>query len=393
LKGKKPVNRGQEKDSSFQNGKTSSNLFNSTPRNSNRGVCFFYQLKLFYFSIMNVTIVGASGYSGRQLVSILAGHPKVNLVGVTSRKYAGTPVESSIPHLRGKVEGVIFTNPGIKELCENTDCDLFFLALPHGTAASYAIPLLNAGKKVIDLSADFRLKTDQCYQEFYGSPHPEPEWLGRATYGLPEIHNFSWEDSSLIASPGCYPTSILIPLFPLLKDGLIEESGIVANSMSGVSGAGRNATEKLLYCERNESAGPYGLPKHRHLSEIEEQLSLASSNDVIISFHPHLAPMNRGICSTISVSAKEGLNRKKVWDSWKSFYRGRKFVHLLDEGEFPDVAHVAGTNRIDLSVNEDKRTGRYTICSAEDNLIKGAGGQAVQSMNICQGYEEGEGLP
>jgi len=342
---------------------------------------------------MNATVVGASGYSGRQLVSLLIQHPKINLVEVTSRAYSGKTVESCIPNLRGKTKGLAFTNPSIEELSKSPECELFFLALPHGTAASYAIPLLEAGKKVIDLSADFRLLTPECYEEFYGTPHPSQAWLKKATYGLPEIHSFTWEDSPLIASPGCYPTSILIPLFPLLKDQLIEENDIVANSMSGVSGAGRTASEKLLYCERNESASAYGLPKHRHLSEIEEQLSLAVTNKIIISFHPHSAPMNRGICSTISARAKVGSTRKQVWDCWNDFYRGRKFVHLLEEGEFPDVSHVVGTNRIDLSVNHDSRTGRFIICSAEDNLLKGAGGQAIQAMNICQGYDEGEGLP
>ncbi len=342
---------------------------------------------------MNVTIVGASGYSGRELVSLLLCHPKVNLVGVTSRSLFGQNIQSTIPKLRGSTKDLTFSNPSVEELAENPDCDLFFLALPHGTSATYAIPLLEAGKKVIDLSADFRLNSTECYEEFYGTPHPSPNWLKKASYGLPEIHSLSWENSSLIASPGCYPTSIIVPLFPILKGGLIEKNHIIANSLSGVSGAGRNPSEKLLYCERNESACAYGLPKHRHLSEIEEQLSLAISENIVLSFHPHLAPMNRGICTTISVLAKGGLNRSEIWECWNTFYKNRKFVHLLNEGEHPDVSHVVGTNRIDISVSEDARTGRYIICSAEDNLLKGAGGQAVQAMNICQGYDEGEGLP
>ena len=342
---------------------------------------------------MNATVVGASGYSGRELVSLLLSHPQVNLVGVTSRSLCGQKVQSSIPKLRGRAQDLTFTNPSITELAENPDCDIFFLALPHGTSATYAIPLLEAGKKVIDLSADFRLNSPEAYEEFYGTPHPSPDWLIKASYGLPEIHSLSWTKSSLIASPGCYPTSIIVPLFPILKDGLIEKNNIIANSLSGVSGAGRNATEKLLFCERNESACAYGLPKHRHLSEIEEQLSLAISEDIVLSFHPHLAPMNRGIYSTISVLAKGELKKSQIRECWNEFYRGRKFVHLLEDGEFPDVSHVVGTDRVDISVSEDTRTDRYIICSAEDNLLKGAGCQAVQAMNICQGYDEGEGLP
>ena len=341
---------------------------------------------------MKATIVGASGYTGRELVSLLINHPKISLTHVTSRSLEGKLVQNEIPKIRGKNNSLSFTNPSVDELANQPDCNLFFLALPHGTAASYAIPLLESGKKVIDLSADFRLNSSATYEEYYGTPHPSPEWLEKAIYGLPEIHSLSWENSPLIASPGCYPTSILIPLFPLLKDSLINNHDIVINSLSGISGAGRNPTENLLFCERNESASAYGLPKHRHLSEIEEQLTIAAKNKVVLSFHPHLAPMNRGICSTISTLASEKLDRESIIECWKDFYRGRKFVHILNEGDFPDVKNVVGTNRIEMTVHEDNRTGRYVICSAEDNLIKGAGGQAIQAMNICQGYDEGDGL-
>lgn len=343
---------------------------------------------------MKICIVGASGYSGRELVSLLLDHPRVSLQTVTSRSLDGKTVEDCIPKIRTRGCSLYFSNPSVEDL-KKGECELFFLALPHGTAAEYAVPLVEAGKKVIDLSADFRLNSAEKYEEFYGQTHPSPKWLERASYGLPELHELTWEKSPLIASPGCYPTSILVPLSILLREGIVDSEGIVANSMSGISGAGRNASEKLLYCERNESAGAYGLPKHRHLSEIEEQLSLLSDrppNEVVISFHPHLAPMNRGICTTISARAKGKLDREKVVDSWQRIYGHRRFVNLLPEGEFPDVAHVVGTNRIDLSVHTEPRTGRYVLCSAEDNLIKGAGGQAIQSMNICQGYDESEGL-
>ncbi len=272
------------------------------------------------------------------------------------------------------------------------DADVFFLALPHGAAAEYAVALVDAGKPVIDLSADFRLGSPELYEEYYGEPHPAPELLQRAIYGLPELYELSWGDTPLIASPGCYPTSILVPLFPLLEAGLIEPDGIVANSFSGVSGAGRKASEEFSFCERNESAVAYGLPKHRHLSEIEEQLGLASGGEVVISFHPHLAPMKRGIASTISVVAKGELNARAVEECWNQRYAGRPFAHPLPSGEFPDVTHVVGTNRVDFSVVGDPRTGRYVVTSAEDNLIKGAGGQAVQAMNLCSGFDETSGL-
>lgn len=340
---------------------------------------------------MKTCIVGASGYSGRELVSLLLDHPRVTLQTVTSRSLNGKAVEDCIPKIRGRGCSLSFSNPSLEQLQAN-ECELFFLALPHGAAAEYAVPLLDAGKKVIDLSADFRLNSEGTYEEFYGQPHPSPKWLAKASYGLPELYELSWENSPLIASPGCYPTSILIPLVPLLKEKLIQVEDIVANSMSGISGAGRNASEKLLYCERNESASAYGMPKHRHLSEIEEQLSSFSEGEIVISFQPHLAPMNRGICTTISVNSEGGLDRERIVDCWNRIYGHRPFVNLLPEGEFPDVSHVVGTNRIDLSVHPDQRTGKYVLCSAEDNLIKGAGGQAVQSMNVCQGFDESEGL-
>ena len=342
---------------------------------------------------MNACIIGASGYSGRELVSLLAVHPDICLSAVTSRSLTGSPLEVALPKMRGKAKDLLFSSPPPNELAESNDLDIFFLALPHGTAAEYAIPLVNAGKRVIDLSADFRLSCPKRYEEFYGAPHPAPELLEKAMYGLPELHELSWEKSNIIASPGCYPTSILVPLAPLLQAGLVEREGIVINSFSGVSGAGRQASEKLLYCERNESAAAYGLPKHRHLSEIEEQLGIASDEKVVVSFHPHLAPMNRGIATTISVPAKGQLDTKGVEDCWKQKYAGRPFTQMLPSGEFPDVAHVNGTNRIDFSVVADERTGRYILTSAEDNLLKGAGGQAVQAMNICSGFDETAGLP
>jgi len=340
---------------------------------------------------MKACIVGASGYSGQELVRLLTGHPLVELVAVTSRSLAGKSVAEELPALRGQVADMKFAPSSIEEVVA-LDAEVFFLALPHGTAAEYASPLVEAGKRVIDLSADFRLGSPELYEAYYGQPHPDPELLRKAIYGLPELYELSWEKSPLIASPGCYPTSILVPLVPLLEAGLIETQGIVANSISGVSGAGRQASERFSYCERNESAVAYGLPRHRHLSEIEEQLGLAAGGEVVISFHPHLAPMNRGIASTISVVAKGSPDARAVEDCWAHRYEDRPFAHPLPSGEFPDVAHLVGSNRVDFSVVADQRTGRYVVTSAEDNLIKGAGGQAVQAMNLCAGFDETAGL-
>ena len=341
---------------------------------------------------MKACVIGASGYTGRELVRLLLGHPEIELSVVTSRSLDGQPVEKIIPQVAGLSDGLTFSNPSIDELCTEDNLEIFFLALPHGTAASYAVELLKAEKKVIDLSADFRLNSAATYREFYGEEHPAKELLPEAQYGLPELHELSWEKSKLIASPGCYPTSILIPLAPILETGLVEENGIVVNSMSGISGAGRNASEKLLYCERNENASAYGLPKHRHLSEIEEQLSLFSNGQIVLSFHPHLSPMNRGICTTISAPVSGQTEISEIYEVWQQRYGSSSFVNILPSGTFPETSHVVGSNRIDISAHIDDRTQRFVFCSAEDNLIKGAGGQAIQSMNICEGFEETTGL-
>ena len=340
---------------------------------------------------MKACVIGASGYTGRELVKLLLRHPVADLSAITSRALVGKSVEQIIPQVAGLASDLSFSNPTSQEICDS-DIDIFFLALPHGTAAHYALKLIEAGKKVIDLSADFRLNSVEVYKEFYGEEHPAEDLLKTAQYGLPELNDLSWDKSKLIASPGCYPTSILIPLAPLLESGILENEDIVINSMRGISGAGRNASEKLLYCERNENASAYGLPKHRHLSEIEEQLTIFAKKPVLLSFHPHLAPMNRGICTTISAKISNPSNFAKIYECWNEFYNGRAFTKVLPTDTFPEVSHVVGTNRVDFSAHLDTRTSRVVVCSTEDNLIKGAGGQAIQSFNVCEGLDETAGL-
>ncbi len=341
---------------------------------------------------MKACIIGASGYTGRELVSLLLEHPHIELAAITSRALEGKSLHSQLPHLRGSGAALVFSNPSIENLCKQDEINLFFLALPHGTSATFAKPLIESGKKVIDLSADFRLGSTEIYEEFYGAPHPAPELLDCAQYALPELHSLSWTRSSLLAAPGCYPTSIILPLAPLLKEKLIEPEDIVVNSMSGISGAGRTPSENLLFCERNENACAYGLPKHRHLSEIEEQLSSFNGHPILLSFHPHLAPINRGICTTISAKSSGTSSIEEIVDCWHTYYKDRPFVRILDHGIFPEIKHVVGTNSIDIAAHIDPRTERFTLCSTEDNLIKGAGGQAIQAMNVCQGYNESAGL-
>ena len=339
-----------------------------------------------------VAIVGASGYSGEVLVQLLLNHPHAELVAVTSRQNAGQTLAQVFPKFAShpKSKTLRFVEPNAEVLAKQAD--VVFLALPHGVAAEYAIPLLNAGCVVIDLSADFRLKSADIYREFYAHDHPAPELLKKAVYGLPEFYRAEIKKSLLIASPGCYPTSILLPVIPLLKAGLIQPAGIIADSLSGVSGAGRKAEVDYLFCECNESVRPYGVPKHRHLSEIEEQLSFAAGTKVTIQFTPHLIPVNRGILTTLYLNPTNLANAETIAACYAQAYATEPFVRLLEGKALPDTKNVVGTNVCEIAWRLDPRTGRLIVMSAEDNVVKGASGQAVQSLNILSGWPETAGL-
>ena len=341
---------------------------------------------------IKTAIVGASGYSGMELLRLLLGHPGVELVAVTSRQEAGKPLSAVFPRFRGAPGAELaFIEPDPDAIAA-TGAQAAFLALPHGVAAEIARALLDRGLRVIDLSADFRLRSAAVYEEFYGHAHPAPDLLAEAVYGLPEVRLDEIKAARLIASPGCYPTSILLPLLPLLRARLIDPETIVANSMSGVSGAGRKADVSLLFCECNESARAYGVPKHRHLSEIEQELSLAAGETVTISFIPHLIPVNAGIATTTTVKLGDGVDPAAVGAALESAYAGCHFVRLLGKGGCADTKNVTRTNFIDIGWHHDPRTGRVILTSAEDNLGKGAGGQAVQSFNAMFGFAETDGL-
>jgi N-acetyl-gamma-glutamyl-phosphate reductase len=351
-------------------------------------------------SAVKVGIVGASGYSGEELVRLLLHHAFVDLTAVTSRQSAGQSVAQVFPKFAHypKAKTLRFSEPNPEVLAKQAD--VVFLALPHGVAAEFAVPLLAQGCRVIDLSADFRLRSPAIYQEFYGHEHPAPEWLGKATYGLPEVYRAEIKEALLIASPGCYPTSILLPLIPLLRAGLIQPDEIIADSLSGVSGAGRKPEVDYLFVECNESARAYGIPKHRHLSEIEEQLTLVAGRKVVMQFTPHLIPVNRGILTTLylrpeaafgSAATLPGLS-EQIRKCYEAAYDQEPFVRLLEGKALPDTKNVTGTNVIEIGWRVDPRTGRLIVLSAEDNLVKGASGQAVQSLNILCGFPETAGL-
>ncbi|NNC88242.1 MAG: N-acetyl-gamma-glutamyl-phosphate reductase [Akkermansiaceae bacterium] len=340
---------------------------------------------------VSTAILGASGYTGSELLRLLLLHPQVDLVAVTSRTHAGKAIAEVFPRFAALPGADLeFIEPDMDAVAAG-GAEVAFLALPHGKAAGYATALLQHAVKVIDLSADFRLRDAAVYEEFYGAPHPAPELLGEAVYGLPEARREAIADARLIASPGCYPTSILLPLLPLVREKLIDPSTIVANSMSGVSGAGRKAEVPLLFVECNESVRAYGLPKHRHLSEIEQELSAAAGHEVCITFVPHLVPVNKGIC-TSTTATLVGDVPDAVEHALRSTYENSPFVRLLGAGGNPDTKNVTHTNFIDIGWHHDARTGRLLVLSTEDNLGKGAAGQAVQSMNLLCGFGETSGL-
>ncbi len=341
---------------------------------------------------IKTAIVGASGYSGMELLRLLLGHPGVELTAVTSRQEAGKALGEVFPRFK-KAPGadLTFIEPDPDAIAA-TGAQAAFLALPHGVAAEIARALLARGLKVLDLSADFRLRDAAVYEEFYGHAHPAPDLLAEAVYGLPEIRAEQIKAARLIASPGCYPTSILLPLLPLLVENLIDPTTIVANSMSGVSGAGRKPDLTLLFCECNESARAYGIPKHRHLSEIEQELSLAAGENVVISFLPHLIPVTAGIATTTTAKLLEGVAPEAVGQALEQAYQDQPFVRLLGKGGCADTKNVTRTNFIDIGWQHDPRTGRVILMSAEDNLGKGAGGQAVQSFNLMFGFSPTDGL-
>jgi N-acetyl-gamma-glutamyl-phosphate reductase len=342
---------------------------------------------------IKTAVVGASGYTGSELLRLLIMHPRVEIVGVTSREHAGKALTQVFPRFckASAVDGLEFMMPDIDAIVA-TGAECVFLALPHGVAVEFAMPLVERGLRVIDLSADFRLRDAAVYEEFYGAVHPEPGALADAVYGLPEVHGEAIRDAKLVASPGCYPTSILIPLIPLFKDGLVVPDSIAVSSLSSASGAGKKASTDLLFVEVNESLRAYGAPKHRHLSEIEQELTSAAGEAVRISFVPHLMPVNAGIATTIFCNPQVGVDSVDVAAALENAYRDSAFVRLLGEGVFPDTKNVVRTNFVDVGWVFDDRCGRLILFSVEDNLGKGASSQGVQSFNLMFGLTETTGL-
>jgi len=341
---------------------------------------------------IRVAVAGASGYMGAELLRLLLTHPRVTLTGVTSERLAGEPLVRSYPHLRGLTE-LNFHDLDASWLAEVAD--VVFLALPH-MESQRAVPVLRAhGRKIVDLSADYRLRDPQDYVTWYKAPHIDPAGLAEAVYGLPELHRKAIAGASLVASPGCYPMGAILAVAPLLKNGLARLDGIVIDGKSGVTGAGaqgRKIDPMYLYTEANENLQAYALASHRHTPEIEQEFSGLAGSPVRVSFTPHLVPLNRGLLTTASVPLASALATADLLRVYRDFYAGESFVRVVGEGERPTTRHVAGSNYCDLTIVADPRTGRATCVSAIDNLGKGGSANGVQNLNVLFGWNERTGL-
>lgn len=334
-------------------------------------------------------IVGASGYTGVELARILSRHPKVELAVATSRQYAGKKISDVYPNL-SSITDIVCEDVVPDKLVDRVD--VLFTAVPHQTAMEIVPTFVEAGKKVIDLSADFRIDDPEVYEQWY-QPHTATQYFDEAVYGLPELNRKKISQARLVANPGCYPTSIILGMAPLLKEGLVDTSTIIADSKSGTSGAGRSAQVGTLFCEVADGFKAYKVGgNHRHIPEIEQELSKLTGEEITISFTPHLLPVSRGILSTIYSSLKEDCNLDEILALYNQYYKGEYFVRLCKPGNVPATQNLRGSNFCDISVQVDNRTGRVIVLSAIDNLVKGAAGQAVQNMNLMCGFEEKLGL-
>ncbi len=340
---------------------------------------------------IRVAVVGASGYTGAELVRLLVCHPAVQISAMTADRKAGMGLGDVFPHLASAQKNAAL--PGLVSIdaVDWDDIDVAFLGLPHGTTQSVALAL-PSHLKIIDLSADFRLADPEVYGQWYGHPHQAPELQSEAVYGLTEVARSRIATARLVACPGCYPTSSLLPLIPLVEADLVDTSDIIIDAKSGVSGAGRAAKEASLFAEVSEGIQAYGVATHRHAPEIEQGLSLACGTDVTVNFTPHLMPMNRGIFSTIYLRLANGASAEKVRAVLAERYAGEPFVRVVDEGVAPATRHVRGSNHCLIGVFADRVPGRVIVLSVIDNLVKGASGQAVQNMNLVCGLPEKTGL-
>ncbi|MEW6265208.1 MAG: N-acetyl-gamma-glutamyl-phosphate reductase [Thermodesulfobacteriota bacterium] len=342
--------------------------------------------------MVKVAIFGSSGYTGLELLRLLAVHPRAEIIAVTSRDLAGRKVAEAFPALSGRtggLDGLTFEAPKLDLLTGRAE--FFFTAVPHKTAMEMVPDLLAQGGRVVDLSADFRFRDPAVYAEWY-EPHLAPRLLSETVYGLPELHRDEIRSARLVGNPGCYPTSVILAAAPLLKNDLVDADKIIADSKTGVSGAGRGANLTTQFCEVNDGFTAYKVVGHRHTPEMEQELSLLAGRTIRISFTPHLAPMSRGILTTLYAPLRQNLKTPEVREIFAQFYGRDVFVRVRPAGDQPHTLDVRGTNYCDLGVFVDERTGWVKVVSVIDNLTRGASGQAVANMNLMLGLAEETGL-
>jgi N-acetyl-gamma-glutamyl-phosphate reductase len=336
---------------------------------------------------IRIAVIGASGYTGADLVRLAYDHPNMEIVALTANSHAGNPVESVFPHLTGLGLPALVTNADV----DWSRVDAAFCGLPHATSQE-VIKELPGHVKVIDMSADFRLRNPETYRQWYGNQHAALDLQKEAVYGLSEHYRDDIRKTRLVACPGCYPTAVLMLLLPLVKAGLIDASDLIVDAKSGVSGAGRSLKQNTLFCEAGEGMGPYSVGKHRHAPEIEQELSVAAGKDVIINFTPHLIPMNRGEFITAYARLASGRTAADCEATLAQRYKDEPFVNMAPKGVLPATQYVRGSNRVMLGVVADRVPGRVILMSTLDNLVKGSAGQAVQNFNLMFGLDETTGL-
>lgn len=334
-------------------------------------------------------IIGATGYAGAELVRILAGHKDVQIVWYGSRSYIDQKFADIYRNFFRIVDARCLDDH-MEELAE--EADVIFTATPQGYCASVISEEILSKTKIIDLSADFRIKDVDIYEKWYGIKHQSPQFIEEAVYGLCEINREEIRQARLVANPGCYTTCSILTAYPLAKEGVIDMNTLIVDAKSGTSGAGRGTKVANLFCEVNENIKAYGVTTHRHTPEIEEQLSYAAGGPVLLNFTPHLVPMNRGILATEYASLKKSVTMEEVGRIYQEYYGGETFIRLLEPGTCPETRWVEGSNYVDIGFQIDARTGRIVMMGAIDNLVKGAAGQAVQNMNLMFGLPENEGL-
>ncbi|MDY5231592.1 MAG: N-acetyl-gamma-glutamyl-phosphate reductase [Eubacteriales bacterium] len=339
--------------------------------------------------MIKVGVLGATGYAGIETVRLILRHSEANLTRVVSHSNAEKKVSALYPNLRGICD-MEFISLDIDDIAKN--CDVVFTALPHGASKEVIPSLFNAGLKVIDLSGDFRYDDPKVYEKWYGQPHSNPELLEKAIYGLCELYRDKIKNAALVGNPGCYTTCSITGLYPIVKSGIADNHSIIIDAKSGVTGAGRGLNLANMFCECTESMKAYKVATHRHTSEIEQELSHAAGEDIMLSFTPHLAPMKRGIFATCYINLNGKHTTEEIVDMYKEFYKGEQFIDVYDAGTLPEIKNVVGSNRVGIGIVVDERLNRAVIISCLDNLIKGAAGQAIQNMNIMYGLPENMGL-